>query len=173
MSEVDLTRWIDSNIKRVEDPDDASMYLIDLLNQILYCISKEQIETPYESKEAMIYDMIKRTDMLWVYAGAHMESKYGVQLMRYGAIVLLKTIKIKDESNGEILHEQLDQYVEDLDKKISHTKPNIQPSLLKEYFQLFRELETYHVDVADYPDEESRVKGKRIAEIYAQLMGGA
>lgn len=171
MSELDLAKWIDDNIQSAQDQDSISQYLEDLFVEVVTLAGNEKIEKPAKDMNDLIYTTIKRIDELWVYAGAHMKSKYSTDLMRYGGLTLLKSLTFNTEEKMEAFQKAYDKYIDELDHKIPHTANSSQPALLKEFFDILRDIKTYYPDLENYEDDESREKGKRLAEIYHQLMG--
>ena len=174
MSEVVITKWIDDHIKEINSEDSSKDYLEELVVLITE-LAIEELSPTFAEKtmQGRIYDTIKRIDELWVYAGAHIESKYGIPLFRYGILVFLKMSQFTEGIVTEAFNVAYDQYVNLLDAQVDHRKEFKQPELLKEYFKLLRDVKTYYQDPNEYPDLESRAMGERIVEIYNELLGGS
>ena len=174
MSEIEITKWIDVHIKDIDSEENSKVYLEELVVLIIQLTVDElSPDFPQMTMYDRIYNTIKRADELWVYAGAHMDSKYGIPLFRYGILVFLKMPQFTYDDVNDQFQPAYDDYISYLDAKIDHRKENLQPALLKEYFALLRDIKTYYQDPKDYVDDDTRSKGQRILEIYNELLGGS
>ena len=188
-SKEELHQWIDDNIKVLKPAEDERVnmsqddvekvhmtYLGELFFAIVqlnykYHSDPESASTESEKNFAIQRD-IKQIDGLWCEAMRYMTYHHDIPLTRYGVIIMLKMMKFSDEEITERVHQQVDQYVNQLDATISHQyDPNNNPGTLKEYFTLMRELTTFYQDQSRYDTEEMRQKSARMLELYQSIMG--
>lgn len=188
-SKEELHQWIDDNIKVLKpsedertnmSQDDAEKVHMTYLGELFFAIAQlnykyhsdpEPASTESEKNLAIQRD-IKQIDELWCEAMRYMTYHHGIPLTRYGVIIMLKMMKFSDEEITERVHQQVDQYVNQLDSTIPHQyDPNNNPGTLKEYFTLMRELTTFYQDQSRYDTEEMRQKSARMLELYQSIMG--
>ena len=188
-SQEELHQWIDENIQKLKpseeerskmSQDDIEKIHMTYLGELFYTIAQLNYEYHQEPRTAnteseknlLIQKDIKQIDKLWCEAMRYMTYHHSIPLTRYGVIIMLKMMKFSDEDVTERVHQQVDQYINQLDATIPHQyDPNNNPGTLKEYFTLLRELETFYQDPSRYNTDEMRKKSDRIVEIYQNLMG--
>lgn len=188
-SKEELHQWIDNNIQKLKpseeervkmSQDDIEKIHMTYLGELFFIIvqlnykyhsESKHFETESEKNLSIQHD-IKQIDELWCEAMRYMTYNHSIPLTRYGVIIMLKMMKFSDDDITERVHQQVDQYINQLDATISHQyDPNNNPGTLKEYFALLRELETFYQDQSRYDTEEMKQKSARIIELYQNIMG--
>lgn len=176
---MEVVNWINSKLEHVDENFDADIFIgefasicIDFSFQMHLSEEQRIGQQEFANDKTLVDKIVRDYDAIWHYGATHIQERYGVQIYRYADMVFLKIMVSNSPDLNGVFQEAIDQFL--AEQETGHpsrkTYPMDSGEMIKEFFQLFRELKVFYVSRSMYKTEREREMYDRLSEIYVALM---
>lgn len=176
---MQVVNWINSKLEHVDENFDADVFIgefasicIDLSFQIHLSEEQRIGQQEFVNDKSLVDKIVRDYDAIWYYGITHIRERYGVSIYRYADMVFLKVMISNSPELNVVFQEVIDQFLaeQEIDRPSRKTYPMDSGEMIKEFFQLFRELKVFYVSRSMYKTEREREMYDQLSEIYVALM---
>lgn len=176
---MQVVNWINSKLEHVDENFDADIFIgefaalcIDLSFQMHLSEEQRIGQQEFVNDKTLVDKIVRDYDAIWHYGVTHIQERYGVSIFRYADMVFLKIMISNSPEMNDVFQEVIDQFL--AEQEMDHPSRKIDPmdsgEMIKEFFQLFRELRVFYISRSMYKTEREREMYDRLSEIYVDLM---
>ena len=176
---MEVVNWINSKLEHVDENFDADTFIgefasicIDLSFQMHLSEEQRIGQQEFANDKSLVSQIVRDYDVIWHYGVTHIQERYGVSIYRYADMVFLKIMVSNSPELDGVFQEVIDQFLaeHEIDHPSRKTYPMDSGEMIKEFFQLFRELKVFYISRSMYKTEREREMYDRLSEIYVALM---
>ena len=176
---MEVVNWINSKLEHVDENFDADTFIgefasicIDLSFQMHLSEEQRIGQQEFANDKSLVSQIVRDYDVIWHYGVTHIQERYGVSIYRYADMVFLKIMVSNSPELDGVFQEVIDQFLaeHEIDHPSRKTYPMDSGEMIKEFFQLFRELKVFYISRSMYKAEREREMYDRLSEIYVALM---
>ena len=176
---MQVVNWINSKLEHVDENFDADTFIgefasicIDLSFQTHLSEEQRIGQQEFANDKSLVSQIVRDYDAIWYYGVTHIQERYGVSIYRYADMVFLKIMVSNSPELDGVFQEVIDQFLaeQEIDHPSRKTYPMDSGEMIKEFFQLFRELKVFYISRSMYKTEREREMYDRLSEIYVALM---